>query len=160
MIIPLNENDEVQMQPVELDGNAVRAPMEIILERPAVFTLAGREYRVKPAKLDADLRWREACGRFTADFGLAAKMPPDLPRDQVEAEATRRGFAFLYGRGLDAGMELVYAYAPELAADRGRIEAEASFVEKIDAALEVFKVALPFIMAGLRLSEMMQRMQA
>lgn len=137
---------------------AVRGAMEDILMEPITLKLAGQEYQVHPHKIADERRWLKALGDIA---GLVVESAGPLLADAVKGEemnlenidlgsvlgsAIPRVIAF----GVPSAIDLMFAYSPELAADRKRIEENASLSERIDAAMEVVRLAFPQMLALLR----------
>ena len=131
-----------------------RTPVDVILERPSKVTFGGKVYEVAPAKIDQDMRWREKCGEFAGEFfgTLAQFSKPGGAIDQRAAIVSI--MPMLATKGLDRLMDLLFIYAPDL--PRDEIEAVATLDEKLDAVVEVLRLALPFI---LKLANLMQMME-
>lgn len=124
--------------------------------RTTTVTLAGREYTVQALPIRKSREWR---AQFEGLVGQAlsavqalssmALQEFDNPKELItqfggflSANATGLGKA-LFG-GLDLIADALFAYSPELAKDRKRIESEADDEELLRAFMEVAKLAFPF----------------
>lgn len=108
-------------------------------------TLAGKKYQVRALPIKQARLWR---AQFQAPFeGLVGAL-----QNVGELELTNgAGLATLVSvvsgtllGSMDLVLEMVFGYAPSLAADRERIEAEAYDEEALAAFIEVLKLAYPF----------------
>lgn len=109
------------------------------------ISLGGREYELRPLPIR---KAREIREKFTESFEQivdAINQLPNLALDDVHAlgDIVTAVKDVLLG-SVELVLEILFAYSPELAADRERIEAEAYDEEAIAAFVEVVKLLYPF----------------
>lgn len=127
--------------------------------KTVTVTLGGQPYSIKSLPIKQSAQWRKALGvPFGAITGVLEHNSLD---DVFQAEQSGDGqvkYALNLGGivgavtsagnvllgSIDTLLELLFAYSPELQADRERIEAEAYDDEALHAFLEVLKLAYPF----------------
>lgn len=103
-----------------------------------------KTYVVREAKRKANAKWRQ---RFQAEFTDVAALLEGLPKTDLSAQALGgllHQIIAKVGGSVDTLAELVFAYSPELAADRETIEEEAYDSEIMAAFTAVMKLAYPF----------------
>jgi len=103
-----------------------------------------KTYVVREAKRKANAKWRQ---RFQAEFTDVAALIEGLPKTDLTAQALGgllHQIIAKVGGSVDTLAELVFAYSPELAADRETIEEEAYDSEIMAAFTAVMKLAYPF----------------
>jgi hypothetical protein len=103
-----------------------------------------KTYVVREAKRKANARWRQ---RFQAEFTDVAALIEGLPKTDLTAQALGgllHQIVAKVGGSVDMLAELVFAYSPELAADRETIEEEAYDSEIMAAFTAVLRLAYPF----------------
>ena len=103
-----------------------------------------KTYVVREAKRKANANWRK---RFQAEFTDVAALLEGLPHTDLTAQALGgllHQIIAKVGGSVDTLAELVFAYSPELAADRETIEEEAYDSEIMAAFTAVMKLAYPF----------------
>lgn len=115
------------------------------MPRSAVVMLAGQAYTVVALPIGKAKAWRE---RLAGPFGdlvgvLEGAGEIELTNGRDIAGLVRTLSGTLIG-SMDQLLDLLFAYAPALAADRERIEAEAYDDEALRAFAEVLKLAYPF----------------
>jgi hypothetical protein len=107
--------------------------------------LAGQEYRVEPMKIREARAWRERFALpFDAIAGALNRASSVQLKDGPALAGLLQDLAGTLIHSVDTLLDMLYAYAPAIAADRERIEAEADDQEAMAALLEVFKLAYPF----------------
>jgi hypothetical protein len=124
----------------------------------ASITLAGRQYIVRELPLRKNAAWRADLQNTVmgaADL-FAAAPDTDVSNPQAVA-ALIRGVGNLVLGSTDVVVDLLFAYSPELAADREHIEGNAFESEVVEAFTEVVKLAFPFLAVGRRLISMLPR---
>ena len=107
-------------------------------------TIGQKTYTIREAKRQANASWRL---RFQAEFVEVAALLEELPQTDLTAVALGGllwQIVAKVGGSVDVLAELVFAYAPELAADRETIEEEAYDSEVMAAFTAVLKLAYPF----------------
>ncbi len=117
--------------------------------RPVMKTitvdLGGKAYVINALPMRQARIWREALGgpfaELTQTLEGAGKI--ELSNATDIAAVVRSLSGTLIG-SIDTLMDLLFAYSPELAADRERIEDEAYDDEALAALVEVLKLAYPF----------------
>lgn len=112
--------------------------------KTAAVTLAGKTYTIHEAKRKANARWRES---FQSEFTDVADLIEGLPRTEMTPDAVGdliRQVTNKVGGAVDVVAQLVFDYAPELAADQEIIEEEAYDSEIMAAFTAVLKLAYPF----------------
>lgn len=115
--------------------------------RSESITLAGQEYNVAELPMRANAAWRKQLER-TLDEGLALvneSQAIDMTRETwKDAVSIVRRAGLLLLRAPDTIAELVFAYAPTVAADRERVLDEGYESELMDALLACLRLAYPF----------------
>jgi hypothetical protein len=112
--------------------------------KTAVVTIGEKEYTIREAKRKANAKWRQA---FQAEFTDVAALIEGLPKTELTAESISdliRQVVGKVGGSVDILAQLVFDYAPELAADRETIEEEAYDSEIMAAFTAVLGLAYPF----------------
>jgi hypothetical protein len=113
--------------------------------RTATVMLAGRAYEVRALPIRQSKAWREKLavpfGALTAILENAGTIELTSGGDIAALVRTLSGT--LIG-SIDLLLDLLFAYSPELKADRERIENEAFDDEALRAFTEVLKLAYPF----------------
>lgn len=107
-------------------------------------TIGEKPYTIREAKRKANAKWRQ---RFQAEFVEIAALIEGLPKTDLTADAIGgllNQIVAKVGGSVDILAELVFAYSPELAADRETIEEEAYDSEIMAAFTAVLKLAYPF----------------
>lgn len=141
-----------------------RTEQQVLFQEGVSVTLAGKEYEIKPLVLEKSFKWRERCGVFAADlfdtlvqFAQPTKteMPGDVKVNFFAGLSQEAGidmssllkscFPYITGKGLDQIIDLLFLYSEELSNDEERIRKEATIDEIVHAAMEAFKIALPFV---------------
>ncbi len=116
------------------------------MARTATVTLAGRDYEVTELRLRDNAAWRKQLLALGDDLATLLEAPGLEFTPGVMAEIVRRAMRLLAGSPEEL-LRLLCDYAPEIGADRERIETEAFDSELVAAFGEVLKLAFPF--AGL-----------
>jgi len=113
--------------------------------RSVVVTLGGKPYEVRALSIRAAREWRE---KFQQPFQAMAAALGGM--ESIEL-TSGKSIADLLNvlqetllRSPDTILEMLYAYSPEVMADKERIEREAFDDEVIAALVEVLKLAYPF----------------
>ena len=115
------------------------------MPKTITVTLGGQSYVIEALPIKASKAWR---ARLAGPFGqLAATLEHageiSLTDGGDLAHLIQIVTDTLLG-SIDLLQELLFAYAPALAADRARIEAESYDEEAMQALIEVLKLAYPF----------------
>ena len=109
------------------------------------ITLAGREYTIRELTSRRNAGWRkklaEPFGALVTRIEAAGETDITSPRELVSLIRETAGTLL---ESPDLLAELLFDYAPELAADRERILEEAFDSELMTAFVEVLKLAFPF----------------
>lgn len=113
--------------------------------KTVTVTLGERSYEIRPLPIR---KAREIREKFTAPFEQAIAALDQVPQTDINDVQSLGKIALslkdvLLG-SVDLVLEILFAYSPELAADRERIEAEAYDDEAIAAFVEVVKMLYPF----------------
>lgn len=106
--------------------------------------IGDKQYTIKEAKRKANAKWRLL---FQTQFTEVADLIEGLPSTELTPEAIGgllNQIVTKVGGSVDMLAELVFAYSPELAADRETIEEEAYDSEIMAAFTAVLKLAYPF----------------
>lgn len=115
--------------------------------RSESITLAGQEYSVAELPMRANAAWRKQL-EATLDEGLAlldASRALELKKENWgDAVTIMRSAGLLLLRAPDSIADLVFAYAPTVAADRERVLNEGYESELMDALLACLRLAYPF----------------
>lgn len=126
----------------------MRTEDQIVAGEPLRVTLGGKQYEIKPLKINAQYRWRK---RFYEEFSKAAqpflsKHKPGLlarlmGKDETDqfVEGLRVAFLEVPERISD----LFFAYAPYL--PRKEIEENATEIELASAFQGVMQIGFPFV---------------
>lgn len=108
-------------------------------------TLGGQSYTIKAMPIRQSKAWRAQLegpfGELSAALEGAGKI--ELTSGSDIARLVRSFSGTLIG-SIDLLLDFLFAYAPELAADRERIENESFDEEALSAFVEVLKLAYPF----------------
>lgn len=115
------------------------------MAKQAIVKLAEQEYTIRQLPMRQARQWREALGgpfgELTQVLEGAGKIEISNAADIAAVVRTLSGT--LIG-SIDKLLDLLFAYSPELAADRERIEENAFDDEALAAFVEVLKLAYPF----------------
>lgn len=115
------------------------------MARTATVTLGGREYEVRALPFRANQRWRGRLGETFEGLIEAIEQGPGTElSDLGSIGRMMRQVRDLAMGSVGQMLDLVCEYAPGIASERERIEAEAYDEEIVDAFLEVVKLAFPF----------------
>ena len=125
-----------------------RTEDQIVAGEPLRVTLGGKQYEIKPLKINAQYQWRK---RFYAEFSKAAqpflsKHKPGLLARLMGKDETDQFVEGLRVALLDVPeriSDLFFAYAPYL--PRAEIEETATEVELVRAFKEVVQLGFPFV---------------
>lgn len=113
--------------------------------RNTLVTLGGVQYTVNELPSRRAAAWRES---MRAKLGDVANLISAAPETDISSSAALANLVRSLGGTIigstDTIIELLFAYAPALAADRERIEAECYDSELLSAFVEVVKLAYPF----------------
>ena len=114
---------------------------EMVVAMRAVVILGGIEHTVKVKTIDETLDFRTKIGEiFGGVFGPLAAAGGSVTPESI-ARAMEQMMPSLLGKSFDAFLGLVVAYEPDLA----KPFEEATEDERIDAAVEVLRLALPLV---------------
>ena len=113
--------------------------------RSVVVSLGGKPYEVRALSLRAAREWRE---KFQQPFramanALSGMESIELTSGKAVADLLNVLQETLL-RSPDTILEMLYAYSPEIRADKERVEIEAFDDEVIAALVEVLKLVYPF----------------
>jgi len=115
------------------------------MPKTITVTLGGQSYSIEALPIAQSKAWRAQLagpfGQLAATLAHAGEI--DLTSGGDLADLIRVVSDTLIG-SIDLLQELLFAYAPTLRADRGRIEAESYDDEAMNALIEVLKLAYPF----------------
>lgn len=107
--------------------------------------LAGREYTVNELPARRNMEWRKLVETQVVEIaGFIERAPQTELTDGAAVSSLVRELGRLVLGSVDIVVELLFAYAPELAKDRKRIEDEAFESELVQAFLEVLQLGYPF----------------
>lgn len=113
--------------------------------RTVTVELGGQRYSIQPLPMAKARQWRAA---LEQPFGALVAVLESAERIELTNLGSIAGvvqaFAGVLLGSVDILMDLLFAYAPELAKERERIEAEAYDEEALVAFVEVLKLAYPF----------------
>ena len=126
----------------------MRTEDQIVAGEPLRVTLGGKQYEIKPLKINAQYQWRK---RFYEEFSKAAqpflsKRKPGLLARLMGKDETDQFVEGLRVALLDVPeriSDLFFAYAPYL--PRAEIEETATEVELVRAFKEVVQLGFPFV---------------
>lgn len=119
-------------------------------------TLGGKSYAVKQLPIRANRAWRkrfdEPINKIMASIHLIGQLSKEEFKDGKEMLQKIGGIllartgeiAEILLSSMDMVLDGLFAYAPELEADRERIETTATDDEAMAAFVEVLKIAYPF----------------
>lgn len=113
--------------------------------RSAIVTLGGVQYTINELPSRRAAQWRQSMQIKLGDVSALIESAPetDISSGVALANLVRDVGSTLIG-STDTLVELLFAYAPAMAADRERIENECYDSELIAAFVEVVKLAYPF----------------
>lgn len=113
--------------------------------RTAIVTLGGVQYTLNELPSRRAAEWRKSVQEKLGDVSALIESAPgtDISSGAALASLVRSVGSTLIG-STDTVIELLFGYAPALAADRERIEAECYDSELLSAFIEVVKLAYPF----------------
>ena len=112
--------------------------------RKETVEIAETTYVIREAKRKANAKWRQ---RFQVQFTEIADLIEGLPDTDLTPQAIGnlvRQITAKVGGSVDEMAELVFAYSPELKANREAIEDDAYDSEIMAAFTAVLKLAYPF----------------
>lgn len=124
------------------------------------IVLGNREYQVQSKPIGPSKAWRKRFAEPVQALVGSLRFTGDLLNQPISNGAdlggmvSQLGSVLLSGVGetllgsMDLALEMVCSYAPEIEADRERIEAEAYDDEVLRALWEVLKLAYPFGILG------------
>jgi hypothetical protein len=107
-------------------------------------TLGGQAYMIEELKVRQNAAWRKQLSAPFADLADLLAKAPRLELDAGEAASLLKLVKRVLAESIATVQELLFAYAPALAADRERIEAEAYDSEILEAFTRVLGLAYPF----------------
>lgn len=115
------------------------------MPKSATVTLGGQSYEIRALPIRQSKAWRAKLeGPFSElSNALEGAGSIELSSGGDIARLVRTLSGTLIG-SIDTLLDLLFAYSPELAADRDRIEDNAYDEEALDAFTEVLKLAYPF----------------
>jgi hypothetical protein len=107
--------------------------------------LGGRTFKIEPLPLGASRAWRARFQEPFSQLTAALQAAPNVALSDLAGVAGLLQVAkdVLIG-SMELAHEMLFAYAPNLAAERGWIEAHAYDDEALRALVEVLKLAYPF----------------
>ena len=113
--------------------------------KTVTVTLASKSYTIEALSIKKSRAWRE---QFSAPFGQIVAMftqtqGVDLTRPEAVGQLLS-GLKDLLLGSTDIVVRMIFAYAPQLEADRDYIEEHGTDDEAVAALLEVLKLAYPF----------------
>ena len=113
--------------------------------RNALVTLGGMQYTINELPSRKAAQWRESMQEKLGDVAnlISAAPETDISSGAALSNLVRSVGSTIIG-STDTIIELLFAYAPVLVADRERIEAECYDSELLSAFVEVVKLAYPF----------------
>jgi hypothetical protein len=113
--------------------------------KTAKITIAGNEYTIKELSIRKSVEWRKRVATEWSELANALTTAGGTSLNDLSTIATAvQGVASKIFGSIEVVADLLFAYSPELAADRDRIEAEGFESEIIDAFVEVLALAFPF----------------
>lgn len=114
------------------------------MARTKTVTLAGKNYTVAQLPMQRNRAWRE---KLTEPVNKIIAVMQNYKDIEINNAVDVAGIIGIFNdvllNSIDLLLESLFAYAPELAADRERIEAEAYDDEAIAAMGEVIRLAYP-----------------
>lgn len=115
------------------------------MPRSKTVTLAGQTYEVAQLNMRSNKEWRD---KITEPANKIIALVQNYQNIEINSAADIAGLVMVVKDVLFGSMDLLldslFAYAPELAADRERIEQEAYDDEAIDALGAIASLAYPF----------------
>lgn len=113
--------------------------------RTVAVQLGGQTYTIQPLPMKKARAWRQA---LEQPFGALVNVLENADTIELTNLGSIAGvvqaFAGTLVGSVDILLDLLFAYSPELASDRERIENEAYDEEALAALVEVLKLAYPF----------------
>lgn len=118
------------------------------MPRTKTVTLGGQTYTITQLPMRANKEWRDQLAQPVIDLLALLETNQELEIGSVAdlVQIVNLGKNLLLG-SMDLLLNALFAYSPELQADRARIEAEAYDDEAIAALAEVVRLAYPLGMA-------------
>lgn len=115
------------------------------MPRSRTITMAGQAYEVAQLPMKANKLWRD---KITEPANKIIALVQNYENIEINSAADIAGLIVvvkdvLFG-SMDLLLDALFTYAPELAADRERIEAEAYDDEAITALSSIASLAYPF----------------
>lgn len=108
-------------------------------------TLAGREYTLRALPMRQAKAFREQFSGPVNQLISALEGAPRLEVGDMQAIGALLGVVKdVLLSSIDIALDMLFAYSPEMAADRERIESEAYDDEALVAVVEVVKLLYPF----------------
>lgn len=112
--------------------------------KSVTVTLGGESYTIHELKARPNAEWRKRLQELLAEVTSLLENAPKLELTTESIVGLIQSAQRLVLSSPDRLRELLLAYAPELAAQQDRIEAEAYDSELLTAFVEVLKLAFPF----------------
>ncbi len=115
------------------------------MSKTITVELGGQPYTIQALPMKASRQWRESLGQPFAQLVDSLTQASTMQVDDLgNIGALVEVIKTVALGSVDLCVDALFAYSPELAADRERIEAEAYDEEAINAFVEVLKLAYPF----------------
>lgn len=115
------------------------------MSKSVTITLGGKQYEIAEAPMRKNAAWRAGLSALLTDVGGLMESATSLELNNVgDLLAVVRQIQEVLLAAPDRLTAMLFEYAPVLAADRTRIEAEVYESELIAAFVEVLKLAYPF----------------
>ena len=113
--------------------------------REVMVVMGGEEYRIRALNMRGARQWRAEFSKPVQEVLSMMNEVQGIELSDVSsaASALQQVAGFLLG-SVDVLVDALFAYSPELRADRERIEEQADDTEAMAALWEVLKMAYPF----------------
>lgn len=136
---------------------------EVLFQTGKKIKLGEKIYDIPLLKIKESLKWREQCGIFSKnmfDYIIQTAKKPSSESDGPRYPAldifskthgidvhalVNAGMPYVMGVGFEEFLDLVFLYSKELKEDEELIRETADIGQLSHAAMEVFKIALPFV---------------
>lgn len=113
--------------------------------KTAKVTIAGSEYTIKELPIRKSVEWRKKVAAEWTELADALTSAGSTSLSDISNIATAvQNVTSKVFESIEVVADLLFAYSPDLATDRKRIEAEGYESEIVDAFVEVIALAFPF----------------
>lgn len=119
--------------------------------KTAKVAIAGKDYTIKELPIRKSVAWRkQVADKFSELTDALTNAGNADTKDVMNVVGIVKGFAAKLFGSVEVIADLLFAYSPELEADREKIESDGYESEIVDAFVEVVLLAFPFFGGKLR----------